>query len=393
MISGSLSVALERLREYPVRVGLSAAGVCVATATMVVLANLVESAYQASVNNFAELGAQLVVLASNSRPADAGAGPPVPIGREDLEALRSRVSGVDSVVTLFTVASEARACGGKLPVTLIGVVPQQARLASWTTSQGRLINAVDVTQVSAVAVLGNEVAQRLPCLSGPAPFITVANRAFEVVGQLKPQAAVQIRGEDIDLAVLVPFSVAERMFARAARTPMGALIVLKDQADLRQTVEEIRRLLRFRHRLPSSAPDDFRLQTQDDLYAAMAATANLSWSLVIASIGILNSIYTSVVERTTEIGLRRAVGATRHHVVAEFMWAGLATATSGATMGVLLGLGVSTMIASWLDLPPTIDWSVVALAQCSSSLMGLAAASWPAWRAGQLQPYDAVRHE
>jgi putative ABC transport system permease protein len=212
------------------------------------------------------------------------------------------------------------------------------------------------------------------------------------------------QGSDQDDVIFIPFSTAERkVFGTSFIGSVGAIFASTDRTDdLPEAVQQIRELIRARHRLQADQADDFTVRTQVDIGKVQEGTSQTltmmlfaiaSVSLLVGGIGIMNILLVSVTERTREIGVRMAVGAKRRHIVMQFLIEAMTLSLVGGIVGILLGIigaKLTTVVAGW---PTIISVNVVTTAFFFSLVVGLFFGLYPANKAARLNPIEALRYE
>lgn len=389
-----------RLASYRLRAGLAAVGVAIGAATMVLLANLIGSAHRAATASLEGMGGRLLFVSSQAAPLATITRIPVPVTADDASFLRRRASLVETAAPMMAMGVSIRGCGRTTFSRLVGVVPQQQALEGWAMAAGRYIADHDVAAGARVVVVGAGVVRLMPCLSEQGALVTVAGRAFRVVGAVRSRGAADAAG-DADQVVFAPYSTVEAI-AGSAQRPVTLLLLVRRADRAAEAADEVASLLRLRHRIAEGEPDDFVVRSQEQIVGTIRQVANtltlglafvLGWTLVVAAVGILNSVFTAVLERTPEIGLRRAAGATRRIICLQFLVEALIVSTAGALAGIALGIVASAVIVRLLDGPLFVNWSIAAVALAASVLLGLLAGIWPALKAGAMPPVEALRYE
>jgi putative ABC transport system permease protein len=234
-------------------------------------------------------------------------------------------------------------------------------------------------------------------------MIRIKNVPFRIIGVLAPKGQSPT-GNDQDDIIFIPFTTAERrVLGTQFLGSVGALFASTERPeDLPAAVEDIRRVLRERHRLQPDQPDDFTIRTQVDIGKVQEGTGETltmmmfsvaSISLLVGGIGIMNILLVSVTERTREIGIRMAVGAKRRHILIQFLAEAITLSMVGGLLGVafgILGAQATTMVAGW---PTIISFEAVVVAFLFSVAVGLIFGLYPANKAARLNPIDALRYE
>jgi putative ABC transport system permease protein len=256
-----------------------------------------------------------------------------------------------------------------------------------------------------VALIGQTIVGNLfePGEEPVGAVIRIKNVPFHVIGVLAPKGQ-SAQGSDQDDVIFIPFSTAERkVFGTSFIGSVGAMFGSTDQVeDLPMAAEQIREVLRSRHRIQTEQEDDFTIRTQVDIGKVQEGTSETltmmlfaiaSVSLVVGGIGIMNILLVSVTERTREIGVRMAVGAKRHHIVMQFLIEAMTLSLVGGALGIVLGVAgakLTTLIAGW---PTIISGNVIFLAFFFSLVVGLFFGLYPANKAARLNPIEALRYE
>jgi putative ABC transport system permease protein len=264
----------------------------------------------------------------------------------------------------------------------------------------------DVEGSAKVAVLGETVWQNL--FAGTDPIgqtIRIKKVPFTVVGVLEPKGQ-SAWGQDQDDLILIPLSTAKKKVLGTIRSnsrAIGAISVRVREAGLMYEAEEqIRALMRQRHRLQPDQDDDFQVRLLIEMFAAQEESARVmttllaaiaSVSLLVGGIGIMNIMLVSVTERTREIGLRMAVGARGRDILAQFLVEAVTLSAVGGLLGVGLGVLTSAIIASWAEWSTDVSVESVSLAFAFAGVVGIFFGFYPAQKAARLDPIDALRYE
>jgi putative ABC transport system permease protein len=286
-----------------------------------------------------------------------------------------------------------------------GISPGYLTIRDWSFSSGGPFTQSDLDSAARVALIGQTIVDNL-FDSGEEPVgavIRIKNVPFRVIGVLAPKGQ-SAQGSDQDDVIFIPFSTAERkVFGTSFLGSIGAMFASTDRTeDLPEAVEQIRDVLRTRHRLQPEQSDDFTVKTQVDIGKVQEGTSQTltmmlfsiaSVSLLVGGIGIMNILLVSVTERTREIGVRMAVGAKRRHIVMQFLIEAMTLSLLGGSLGVVVGIvgaKLTTVIAGW---PTIISSEVIVIAFFFSLAVGLFFGLYPANKASRLNPIEALRYE
>jgi len=351
------------------------------------------------------LGTRLVVVNAEQSRAEGGrarTGQIVTTLREgDYLAIRREVDGLGRSSATVSAPLRLKAGYNSKVSPVLGVEPDFFHIKWWQLDEGTFFDEDDLRRSARVALIGHGVARDL---FGDEPRLSARlfiNRVpFEVVGVLAE------RGQGLDAInedqqVYVPLTTAMR---RLLNVDSYASIVVEvgQSADMGTVSSDIESLLRLRHRISPFRPDDFRVGNQQDLIEAQLASANrlgffVRWAglsgLLVAGLGVLAIAWIAVRDRTTEIGTRRALGATAPDVFFQFAFEAMVLASFGAALGLGVGWIASRITAHQASLPFVFERGNAVLALAMALLLNFVFASWPAVRAARLDPIRALKHE
>jgi len=266
-------------------------------------------------------------------------------------------------------------------------------------SEGRLFIKEDIYHKRYVAVIGSDIVEKLFPFSYPVgEKIKIGNIRFEVVGVIDKKG--KIFGNSQDNLVTIPYSTFRKVFGTKRTINIG--IKAKSVELIPEAIDQTISALRIARKVPPGAENDFEIVTQDSImdtiknftgFIFIAAVVICGISLLVGGIGIMNIMLVSVTERTREIGIRKAIGAKRKHILFQFMTESIGICIFGGIIGVILGVVVRLFISAALKLPPTIPvWSIF-LGLGFSLLIGVVFGVYPAMKAARLDPIEALRHE
>ncbi|MFI5227505.1 MAG: ABC transporter permease [Gemmatimonadales bacterium] len=288
-------------------------------------------------------------------------------------------------------------------VSIVGATPNYLPVRHFEIEYGSMFESADDIGRARVAVLGADVPGLLGArdpLALVGQQVRIGGVQFTVIGILKARGTGSGFGNQ-DEQVLVPFGTGRfRLFKTDRVDDIFALAT--SEADLPLAMSEITLAMRRSHRIPEGAPDDFRIRNQSDVLetlseATQVFTALLAGiaavSLLVGGIGIMNIMLVSVTERTREIGVRKALGATRRNILFQFLIEALALCLLGGMIGVVAGVGGAEMMRQWFGWSTAIGPASIALAFLFAAAVGILFGVWPARRASSLDPIEALRYE
>ena len=283
-----------------------------------------------------------------------------------------------------------------------GVGPDYLQIRHWPLVRGAAFGQHDVDTAADVCLIGQTVATNLFGTQDPVgKTIRVSNLPFQVIGLLTSKGQSAAFGNDEDDTLIMPYSTVQKKISGISWIQnMAVSAVSQDVMDAAQ--KQIEALLRQRHHLRSDADDDFIIRSPSDLAQAREATVRVmelllgaiaSVSLVVGGIGIMNIMLVSVTERTREIGVRIAVGATELDVQRQFLSEAVVLSMFGGAIGVVFGFVAANLVSTALQWPTTIPLSAVGIAVAFSAIVGVTFGYYPAKKAASLDPIEALRYE
>ena len=287
----------------------------------------------------------------------------------------------------------------KKQTLLLGVLSNWATSRNWAISLGRFITDEDENKVKKVCVLGEAVRQKLFGDNNPVgKWVRIGKSYYKVVGVMKGQGTLR-SGHNLDDRIFVPLSVSSKLILHHSSLS-GFRVNLISKDYLPQALEDFRHLLRKRHRLQDHEPDDFTIITSKQILDIVtrqtrSLTRMLAWiagiSLFVSAIVIMNIMLVAVTERREEIGIRRAVGATKSDILYQFLGEAVLVAMLGGLFGLGFGYAIFKSVSMFVNIPSLISWKSFVLASFFSTFIGLVSGVFPAWKASQLTPLEAMR--
>ena len=319
----------------------------------------------------------------------------------DYEALRDETNFLSAISPNVSSSGQLIA-GNNYPSSVSGVSMDYLTIRQLTVEQGEMFTENDIRTAAKVCVIGKTIVDNLfPDGSDPIGKVIRCNQIpFRVIGVLKSKGYNSM-GMDQDDVVLAPYStVMKRLLAQTYLSGIFASALTEDMTD--EAVDEITTILRREHKLKETDDDDFTIRTQQELSSMLNTTTDLMTtllaciagiSLVVGGIGIMNIMYVSVTERTREIGLRMSVGARGVDILSQFLIEAILISITGGLIGVIIGCGASFMIKTIAHWPVFIQpWSVL-LSFLVCTVTGVFFGWYPAKKAADLDPIDALRYE
>ena len=402
------ATAARALRVNPLRSALTALGVIIGVGSVVAMVALGQGAQQKVQQSISSLGSNLlIVVPGASRQGGVSFAPGTfnSLTIADSEAIEKEIAGLAAVAPSQRGGAQIVADGANWNTRIEGVTPGYLTARDWAVASGRFFDDREARQARKVAVLGATVARELFPNSDPiGQRVRISGGAYEIIGVLDPKGQSGF-GQDQDDIVLAPLqTVKRRVSGRQGRANTVSQISVKatSESELARIQEDVTALLRQRHRIAEGEADDFTVQNLSSIAeTAQQTTQTFTFllagisavSLVVGGIGIMNIMLVSVTERTREIGLRKALGARKADILRQFGLEAIVLSIAGGFVGLVIG-GLSAWgITSLMDLPLVIGVESALVALAFSALVGVAFGSFPAWRAAQLDPIEALRRE
>jgi putative ABC transport system permease protein len=394
-----IRLALDAVLSHRLRSGLSMLGIAIGIASVILLTSIGEGTRRYMVGMFTQFGTNLIGInpgkSETTGIPGAMGGTTHKLTIDDALAL-TRLSGIEEAMPVAFGAARVEGNGRGRSVFVYGVTPEAPRVWKYGVRQGAFWLEKDPHRASQFTVLGPKLKRELFGEDNAlGQFVRIGGARFRVVGVMAPKG--QFLGFDIDDSAYIPVASAMRVFNLSE---LNEIDVVYAHAGLAKAVErEIRQVLTERH----GGEEDFTVTTQAAMLAVfdnvmnvvtMAVGAIAGISLLVGAIGILTMMWIAVGERTGEIGLARAIGATRRQVHLLFLTEAAALATAGGALGVLAGLGIAGLLRLAVPgLPVHTPLPFVVLAVLVSLVTGLLSGLLPARRAAALDPIEALRAE
>jgi len=405
----SVRIALQAVAANPMRSALTVLGIVIGVGSVIAMVAVGQGATQRIQDQIRSIGSNILIVLSGSSTAGglrAGSGTLLRLTEEDAAAIQAECPAVDLAIP--TVRGTAQIVFGNQNWSTIvqGATPGYLEARDWRLAAGEPFTSQDQAAATKVVLLGQTVAQNLLGDSDPVgQIIRIKKVPFTVLGVLAPKGQSPF-GQDQDDLVVIPLSTAKRRVlgvSQANARAVGAILVRAREAGLQKAAEEqVTALLRQRHRLQPDQDDDFTVRNMTEVFAAQEESAQVmavllgaiaSVSLLVGGIGIMNIMLVSVTERTREIGLRMAVGARGRDILLQFLIEAVTLALIGGIIGTGLGLLGSVLLAHLGEWAVRLDASSFLLAFLFSAGVGIFFGFYPAKRAAELNPIEALRSE
>jgi putative ABC transport system permease protein len=405
-IFSTIIAALRALRRNKMRSVLTALGIIIGVAAVIAMISIINGAKSQLEAQIASLGQNVVLVFSGNFSAGgvhSGFGSAGTLSVDDALAIQKEVHGVIAVSPESRDRKQVLANGLNWGTQILGEGPDYLTIRSWPLTSGSLFTDQDIRSTGKVCIIGQTIVNQLFPNDDPiGQTLRIQNIPFKVLGVLSIKG-LSIQGSDQDDVVIVPYT--SEMKRVSKRTNLNGINIQAESSEVEKQVEsDITDLLRQRHRIidTSGREDDFTIRGQDEIQNAVSAQANTmayllggiaGVSLLVGGIGIMNIMLVSVTERTREIGIRMAVGAHGRDILAQFLIEAVVLSLIGGVLGVLLGVGGAQLFSHLNHWTTLVSSSSIMLALLFSGAVGIFFGFYPARKAAQLDPIDALRYE
>lgn len=397
--------ALVSIYAHGLRSFLTTLGIVIGVASVIAVVSVTQGMSAFIGETFASLGSNSLTIESYTPQADRMKGIRSRLTGEDLELIEQRGEGIASITPILYANRTSQVKYGSLTVfsQIMGTTYAFQDVGQYYTSIGRFLAQSDNQTRRRIAVIGEKTRENLELPENPInEYIEIGGEWFKVVGLLETKG--EIMGFSQDDIVLIPYSTMQSLQGNQARTDIQIQLSLTEGVHIEDVAGQLTAMLRNAHDLSADEDDDFVIQTSEQLMETFDQIIGMvtiviggivSISLLVGGIGIMNIMLVSVTERTREIGICKAIGAKRHHILMQFLIEALLLSLLGGLIGLALGYGLGTLIASSIPgFPPAaIPWWSVALALGFSGFVGVLFGILPAAKAANLDPIDALRYE
>jgi putative ABC transport system permease protein len=401
MLLEVVRLAFMAIRRNVLRSFLTVLGIVIGVGAVIAMVTIGNGTTARVASDLAKLGSNLLFVSPGQFGPGRASSDAKAFNARDVEAMRTQLIGVKAVAPVaqksVTViyGSESRI----VPVT--GTDNDYFVTQDWTLASGRMFLEGEVRGGRAACIIGTTVRDKLFGQIDPVSRnIRVGKVSCEVIGLLASKGQSSF-GTDQDDIVLMPLRTFHRRIA--GNTDISRILVsAMDGVETAKVQADVERMLRERRNISANAEDDFSVRDMKQISQTLTGTTAIltgllgavaAVSLVVGGIGIMNIMLVSVTERTREIGIRLAIGALERQVLSQFLVEAMVLSLFGGLIGILVGLGLAMIATGALEVPFSVDPTIVLIAFAFSALVGIVFGYFPAQRAARLNPIDALRHE
>jgi putative ABC transport system permease protein len=403
----TLRIAFKALRRNKMRSGLTMLGIIIGVGAVIAMIAIGSGAKARIQEQIASMGSNLLIILSGSATSGGmrhGSGSVPTLTVEDAKAIASELSAVKYAAPVYPGIAQVVFGNQNWSTVTYGSTPEALLIRDWPVVSGRSLIQADVDSAAKVCLLGQTVVDNLFGEMDPVgQVVRIKQFPFTVVGVLRGKGQTTW-GQDQDDVVYVPLTTGQRLlFGKQFPGMVRSIIVQASGPDtMKQAEDQIVQLIRQRHRLRANQENDFFVRNLTEAFSTAEESARVmsillgaiaSISLLVGGIGIMNIMLVSVTERTREIGIRMAVGARGRDILYQFLIEALVLSLTGGIIGLLLGVGASQLISYSFKWPTLISPQSLILSFSFAGGVGIFFGFYPARKAAQLDPIEALRYE
>ncbi|MFO7306720.1 MAG: ABC transporter permease [Gammaproteobacteria bacterium] len=402
MFLNALLLALREIRRNVLRSSLTILGIVIGVASVITMVTIGEGATAQVQADMQKLGTNLLQVFRGQGFGGGGArGAAPPFTLDDVRAIEEEVTGIRAVAPTSNTSVQAIYGNANWSTQVVGTTDQYLDVRDWPLASGRNFSESELRAGAAVCILGETIKQELFGSQDPlGANMRLGKVACQVIGVLTPKGLSGF-GQNQDDVVLVPIRMLQRRLV--GNTDVNVIMIsARDTASTAKVKADVERLMRERRKIREGAEDDFNVRDMQEITAAFTSSSRVmttllsavaAVSLVVGGVGIMNIMLVSVTERTREIGIRLAVGAMAKDVLLQFLVESVTLAALGGIIGIVLGLTAGILANNAFNVPYVFNPGIILIAFLFSAAVGVIFGYFPARRAAQLDPIEALRHE
>jgi putative ABC transport system permease protein len=404
-ISNLFKIAIRALVRNKLRAILTMLGIIIGVASVIAMLAIGEGSKKNIQDQMSTMGTNLIMIMPNMQQrggVSLGASSSMVLRMSDVEALRNEATSISEVSPQVSASGQVIYGNQNTRTTVYGVSEEYLAIRKLKIESGRIFNSTEVRGMSKVCILGQTVVENL-FGKGSDPVglsIRIKNLPFEIIGILEDKGESGM-GQDQDDLILAPYTTVQRRLA-AIDYINGIYASAVTEEKSAAAIDEVTDILRRTHKLKESEEDDFRVMSQSELLETVGTITDIltyllgaiaGISLLVGGIGIMNIMFVSVTERTREIGLRMSIGGRSQDILRQFLVESIIMSILGGALGVFFGYLIAKVAGTLMSSPTVVTTQSVILAFAVCFIIGVFFGWYPARKAANLNPIDALRYE
>jgi putative ABC transport system permease protein len=402
-----IRIALRALQRNKLRAFLTMLGIIIGVGAVIAMVAIGQGSKKSIQDQLSSMGSNMITIRPNSNQTPGG-GARLDVSNvqtltlDDIKAIQNQAQYINAVSPAVQGRGQAINTSMNWPTTMQGVSPDFLAIRNWPLKEGTAFTEADINGAAKVCLIGQTVIDNIfePGDDPVGKTIRFNKIPFKIIGVLAEKGENAF-GQDQDDILLAPYTtVQKRILAIQYIQTIYASAINSESSE--PATQELSQILRTSHKLTNNAQDDFTVRTQAELISTFSSTSQLltvllaaiaGISLLVGGIGIMNIMYVSVTERTKEIGLRMSIGARGIDILMQFLIEAIVISITGGIIGVLFGLLASKLITVFLSWPTLVSESSIILSFVVCAITGIFFGYYPAQKASQLDPIEALRYE
>ncbi|MCR5004197.1 MAG: ABC transporter permease [Bacteroidales bacterium] len=400
-----LRIALKALSNNKFRGFLTMLGIIIGVASVITMLAIGQGSKRSIQANISEMGSNMIMIMPGGDMRGGvrqSAEDMATLKAPDYEGIAGKCSFVSYVSPVVSSSNQAIYGANNTPTSMSGVNEDYLNIRRYSVADGAFFTEQDIKTAAKVCVVGQTVVDNL-FTNGENPVgkvIRFGTIPFRIIGVLESKGYNSM-GQDQDDLIIAPYTtVMKRLLATTSFQMIMCSAI--DEGFTDQAIEEITEVIRTNHKLKETDDDDFTIHSQEEIASMMTSTSNMmstllaavaGISLLVGGIGIMNIMYVSVTERTREIGLRMSIGAKGRDILAQFLIESILLSVTGGLIGVLFGVGIAGAVKAVFNFPIAIQVWTIVLSFIVCTFTGVFFGWYPAQKAANLDPIEALRYE
>lgn len=399
-----IKIAWKAILLNKTRAMLTMLGIIIGVASVIAMLAIGEGSKESIKKNISSMGANLITIRPGAGMMGGVRSDPSSMQTltlNDYKTLKTQTHYIKNISPIVNGSGQSIAGSNNWPTTIYGASPEYLSIRDWSVEKGSMFTEDDIESYAKVAVIGKTVQENLFPNEDPiGKMIRFKNIPFKVIGILKEKGENTF-GQDQDDIIIAPYTaVQKRILAQKYLQSIVASSISENDSEA--AVNEITTIMEKQHNIKEGDDNDFNVSSQQEIISTFSSTSEMltvllvaiaSISLIVGGIGIMNIMYVSVKERTKEIGLRMAIGAKGKDILLQFLIESVLISITGGILGVFIGLGATFAIKQFAGWPVSITMSSIVISFAVCTITGVFFGWYPARKAAQSDPINALRYE